>query len=635
MEKKNFLGLEGLKYFWTKIEAKVIKIIEEQIAEIIAEAPENLNTLKEIADWISTHEDSASAMNTAILANKTAINGKADKSHTHTKSQITDFPTSLPANGGTADSATKATQDGSGNIITSTYVKKSGDTLTGPIVMKANQYTLDTAQLDMKNSDIKGANAIWFDDHAEVGEGLKFPRSSGSNYDFMRLDDGKIKVAQNVTGNASTATESIVAYTSDIPTSLPANGGTADNAKRLKPFAYWDYPYVYDATNGVRLYVFKIQMVNWFNSILIQIYDDINYARSRRYILGLWHQNNYNYNVSVTDLGGAKYDGLRVWLGNDGNVYLQADIYWNSRISFSYLEDITNITVEKIGLSKEGSNKDIDGNVLFTPLTDPIIDCGAIKGSADLSSASKVEQYLKADVFTGKFQGDVTGNLTGTADKAVSVVDYGDASKTIKIGYTGAGATVNNLSHIAGYLTGGTQIKDVSKDVLKSWIGLSDYLPLSGGTVTGATQFDNYVKLNAWDGYGTGTANFWYDGNNKYVEIQNANTLKLAGVNVSKEGHTHTKSQITDFPTSLPANGGTATTATNLKVSNHDTNNTTYYPIWANGKGDGTTARGIYTSTDLNYIPATGNFKSKQFTVGGGVSLQWNSTTKSLDFTFA
>ena len=112
-----------------------------------------------------------------------------------------------------------------------------------------------------------------------------------------------------------------------------------------------------------------------------------------------------------------------------------------------------------------------------------------------------------------------------------------------------------------------------------------------------------------------------------------ANTEAISGK--ADKSHTHTKSEITDFPTSLPANGGTATTATNLKVSNHDTNNTAYYPIWANGKGDGTTARGIYTSTDLNYIPATGNFKSKQFTVGGGVSLTWNSTTKSLDFTFA
>ena len=34
--------------------------------------------------------------------------GKSDTGHTHTKSQITDFPTSLPANGGNADYAKKA-----------------------------------------------------------------------------------------------------------------------------------------------------------------------------------------------------------------------------------------------------------------------------------------------------------------------------------------------------------------------------------------------------------------------------------------------------------------------------------------------------------------------------------------------
>ena len=106
---KNFLGLDGLKHFWSKAKTWIINRITTEvtakIAEVVANAPKDLDTLKEIADWISTHEDSASAMNTAILANTEAINGKADKIHTHTKSQITDFPTSLPANGGTADSA--------------------------------------------------------------------------------------------------------------------------------------------------------------------------------------------------------------------------------------------------------------------------------------------------------------------------------------------------------------------------------------------------------------------------------------------------------------------------------------------------------------------------------------------------
>ena len=133
-----FVGLDGLKHFWSKAKTWIIdKITTEvtaKIAEIVANAPEDLDTLKEIADWISSHADDAAAMNTQIAANtsdiatlKTSVAGKSDTGHTHTQSEITDFPTSLPANGGTA---TKATQDGSGNVITSTYVKKSGDTLT-------------------------------------------------------------------------------------------------------------------------------------------------------------------------------------------------------------------------------------------------------------------------------------------------------------------------------------------------------------------------------------------------------------------------------------------------------------------------------------------------------------------------
>ena len=78
----------------------------------------------------------------------------------------------------------------------------------------------------------------------------------------------------------------------------------------------------------------------------------------------------------------------------------------------------------------------------------------------------------------------ITGNAA-TADTAVSVVDYGDTSKTIKIGFRGAGANISNLAYMAGYLAGGTQIKNVSKDVLQEWLGLRDYLPLSGGTMTG------------------------------------------------------------------------------------------------------------------------------------------------------
>lgn len=49
------------------------------IAEVVADAPQDFDTLKEISDWISSHEDSAAAMNSAIQANATAITEKVDK----------------------------------------------------------------------------------------------------------------------------------------------------------------------------------------------------------------------------------------------------------------------------------------------------------------------------------------------------------------------------------------------------------------------------------------------------------------------------------------------------------------------------------------------------------------------------
>ena len=92
-------------------------------------------------------------------------------------------------------------------------------------------------------------------------------------------------------------------------------------------------------------------------------------------------------------------------------------------------------------------------------------------------------------VTAASFDGKATN--AGTADSATTsngVKDYNDGNRTIKIGYAGAGLNTSNLTHIAGYTDNGTKIKDVSKDVLTSWIGLGNYLPLSGGLVTGQIQ---------------------------------------------------------------------------------------------------------------------------------------------------
>ena len=73
---------------------QVNNTVVTEISKVVADAPEDFDTLKEMSDWIAGHEDDASAMNSAISDNKTAITalqkGKADKS---------EIPKTLPANG--------------------------------------------------------------------------------------------------------------------------------------------------------------------------------------------------------------------------------------------------------------------------------------------------------------------------------------------------------------------------------------------------------------------------------------------------------------------------------------------------------------------------------------------------------
>ena len=59
--------------------------VNEAIAGVVANAPSDFDTLKEMSDWISEHEDDATAMNTAILENKNQINNKADKAQLNDK----------------------------------------------------------------------------------------------------------------------------------------------------------------------------------------------------------------------------------------------------------------------------------------------------------------------------------------------------------------------------------------------------------------------------------------------------------------------------------------------------------------------------------------------------------------------
>lgn len=64
-------------------DGSVKKAVSDGIAEVVAGAPEDFDTLKEMSDWISTHETSASAMNSQIQDNKKAIDNHTSNGDIH------------------------------------------------------------------------------------------------------------------------------------------------------------------------------------------------------------------------------------------------------------------------------------------------------------------------------------------------------------------------------------------------------------------------------------------------------------------------------------------------------------------------------------------------------------------------
>ena len=123
-----------------------------------------------------------------------------------------------------------------------------------------------------------------------------------------------------------------------------------------------------------------------------------------------------------------------------------------------------------------------------------------------------------------------------------------------------------------------------------------NYLPLSGGTITGETVFNNYLSLNAWSGYGTGKAQIWYNGNNKQLIVQ-PNAVTDIIVNNNKVYHAGNKPTASEI--------GAA-------ASSHTHN-------YAGSSSAGGAANLVYlprvggSSVSANYQPGGNRFELKEF----------------------
>lgn len=215
-------------------------------------------------------------------------------------------------------------------------------------------------------------------------------------------------------------------------------------------------------------------------------------------------------------------------------------------------------------------------------------------------------------VTAASFDGKATS--AGTADSATTsngVKDYNDGNRTIKIGYAGAGLNTSNLTHIAGYTDNGTKIKDVSKDVLISWIGLGNYLPLSGGLVTGQIQKntggswigdrDRAVVRSHYPGdwsYGAVAAmatknGFWtmgnLGGNESLIFNYSPDSNYSAGKNETSQVY-------------LPAQAGTIITSATIR---NQTVNTATYSTYVKDIGNSSNTTFAYSKDGMSYADYT------------------------------
>ena len=169
------------------------------------------------------------------------------------------------------------------------------------------------------------------------------------------------------------------------------------------------------------------------------------------------------------------------------------------------------------------------GNKVYTAFDKPTAEeIGALPLSGGTLSGNIVLNNDKA--LGGK-------NTSGTA-KWLAWVDRADRAN---FGDTGLKSVINssvnpevNISGIGVCTLYHTGNKPTPSDIGAAPASHThNYLPLTGGTVSGETVFTNYLSVKAWPNYGTGTAQMWYDGNNKLLNIQNAEGLKAGSHRVA------------------------------------------------------------------------------------------------------
>ena len=269
--------------------------------------------------------------------------------HKHTVSDITDFPTALPANGGNAD-----TVDGLGsNVIPHGYQMAYHD---ANLCIKSGYYMLSPGDSNIP-VDTYGILAVnngdWADSDATWASQIFMPTNGGSAYRRMYVNKSFtawVNLANG--GNADTLEShpaSDFALKTDIPTTLPANGGIADTARQtVSPNAK---AMLWEDSEGGNLHLIspdgnhEVEMDLYNNSFRMVFIDNGELTLAADYNSTT---KKFNINGNADTLDGKHAENFMQWLSHIND----ADFLNNANHKVDYHCNISDGTI--IGLPVAG-----------------------------------------------------------------------------------------------------------------------------------------------------------------------------------------------------------------------------------------------------------------------------------------
>ena len=425
----------------------------------------------------------------------TKLNGKANSSHTHTKAQITDFPASLK-------NPTALTIQTNGTIA-ATYDGSAAKTVN---VTKGN-----------------------------IGLG---------NVDNTADKNISVASAANLT------TGRTVSGGSDITLSFNYDGSGNSTAN----IGFYSCKHNVDNTNNYPFHRFARLDVNkgtWVDKsitfLISQDYSGGGYGICRLVYRSNADSGNASVDAQWLVRRGFSADTIQVAIKTDKTNGAYCDAFYKS--SGTYMGVVIR-AIASGGRATSGRTWTlVDSNeVGGTTATDKKTSSECWKTIADAGTALHKQAYSASA--PAKDEGYVAsaGSANTASIATTGVQDYNASNRTIKIGYAGTGLTKDNLTHIAGYTEDGNKIKDVSKDVLCSWIGLGNVAyknvrSLSNvgpsGWANQATD-DGYVPTMAFMAFWNGAYSSNGSSNLKYCDRGRFGTIvtKDSG-DYAAAGHTH------------------------------------------------------------------------------------------------